>query len=127
MTLTEVAAAVLKRLRDPEADFELQALVRGEVESLWLGRHGPRLLLRVLGAGGGEVDWEASPFRDQDPQRAFSQLADRIDLVALFVGGPLPEELIGLFLPDESGPVVRYRAEWEGWADFGRWLEPPAV
>jgi hypothetical protein len=126
MTLAEVAAAVLKRLRDPEADFELQALVRGEAESLWLRRHGSRLLLQVLGAGGGELDWEASPFRDRDPRRAFSQLAERIDLVALFVGGPLPEELLGLFFPDESGPVVRYRAEWEGWADFGRWLEPPA-
>jgi hypothetical protein len=124
MSLPDVATAVVKRLRDPEADFELQALVRGETESLWLTRRGPRLLLRVLGAGGGELDWEESAFRDHDPQQAFSQLGDRIDLVTLFVGGPLPDELIGLFLPDEAGPVVRYRAEWEGWDDFRSWLEP---
>ena len=60
----------------------------------------------------------------QRDRPAFSQLAGRIDLVTLFVGGPLPDELIGLFLPDESGPVVRYRAEWEGWDDFRSWLEP---
>jgi len=126
MLLTELAAAVLTRLRDPEADFELQALVRGESQSLWLRRQGPRLQLQVLGAGGGELDWEDSAFRAHDPQRAFSQLAGRIDLVTLFVGGPLPDELIGLFLPDESGPVVRYRAEWEGWSDFGGWLQPPS-
>jgi hypothetical protein len=124
MNLSEVATAVLKRLRDPEADFELQALVRGESQSLWLSRSGPRLLLRVLGAGGGELDWKESAFRDQDPQQALSQLGERIDLVSLFVGGPLPDELIGLFLPDESGPVVRYRAEWEGWGAFRDWLEP---
>jgi hypothetical protein len=122
MTLTEIGTAVLARLRDPEADFELQALVRGEVESLWLSRRGPRLLLRVLGAGGGELDWQESAFRDRDPERAFSQVGDRIDLVALFAGGPLPDELIGLFVPDESGPTVRYRAEWEGWRDFESWL-----
>jgi hypothetical protein len=125
MTLPEVAAAVLKRLRDPEADFELQALVRGESQSLWLTRRGPRLLLRVLGSGGGELDWERSAFRDQDPQLAFSRLDDRIEGVTLFVGGPLPDELIGLFMPDESGPVVRYRAEWSGWKEFATWLEPP--
>ena len=123
MTLTEVAAAVLNRLRDPEADFELQALVRGESQSLWLTRRGPRLLLRVLGAGGGELEWERSAFRDQDPQLAFGELSDRFDLVSLFVGGPLPDELIGLFLPDESGPTVRYRAEWGGWDDFTAWLK----
>ena len=125
MTLAEVATAVLRRLRDPEADFELQALVRGETESLWLSRRGPRLLLRVLGAAGGELDWGESAFRDQDPRRAFSQFGERIDLVTLFVGGPLPEELIGLFVPDESGPAVRYRAEWDGWGEFGNWLELP--
>ena len=127
VTLTEVAAAVLNRLRDPEADFELQALVRGESQSLWLTRRGPRLLLRVLGAGGGELEWERSAFRDRDPQLAFGELGDRIDLVSLFVGGPLPEELIGLFLPDESGPTVRYRAEWGAWGDFTGWLRPPAA
>jgi hypothetical protein len=124
-TLTDVAALVLRRLRDPEADFELQALVRGRAESLWLTRRGPRLLLRVLGAGGGELEWEESAFREQDPQRAFSQLDERIDLVTLFVGGPLPQRLIGRFLPDDSGPVVRYRAEWGGWKEFGRWLAEP--
>ena len=40
------------------------------------------------------------------------------------MGGPLPDEQIGLFLPDESGPVVRYRAEWPGWQEFEGWLEP---
>jgi hypothetical protein len=122
MTLTEIARAILKRLGDPEADFELQALVRGQTESLWLTRRGQRLLLRVLGAGGGELDWAASAFRDQDPDRVFLQVAEGIDLLTLFVGGPLPDELIGLFLPDESGPTVRYRAEWGGWAEFVQWL-----
>jgi hypothetical protein len=124
VTITEVAAAVLKRLRDPDADFELQALVRAETSSLWLTRRGSRLLLRVLGPGGGELGWDASAFRGHDPQRAFSELGKRIELVTLFVGGPLPDRLIGLFLPDESGPVVRYRAEWEGWEEFGSWLQP---
>ena len=124
MRLTEIATAILKRLRDPEADFDLQALVRGEAESLWLTRRGTRLRLLVLGAGGGELAWEESAFRDTDPEGAFSQLADRIDLVTVFVGGPLPDELLGLFLPDESGPAVRYRAEWEGWPAFGGWLAP---
>jgi len=40
VTITEVAAAVLKRLRYPDADFDLQALVRGEASSLWLTRRG---------------------------------------------------------------------------------------
>jgi hypothetical protein len=124
VTLAEIAAAVLRRLRDPEADFELQALVRGQDQSLWLGRRGPRLLLRVLGSGGGELRWEEAAFRDRDPDRVFAQLGERIDLVTLFVGGPLPEDLIGRFLPDESGPMVRYRAEWTGWTDFERWLSP---
>lgn len=125
MTLTDVARAILKRLGDPEADFELQALVRGQTESVWLTRRGQRLLLRVLGAGGGELDWEESAFRDRDPEHAFEQLAERFDLVTLFVGGPLPDELIGLFLPDESGPTVRYRAEWGGWGAFVQWLGQP--
>lgn len=125
MTLTDIARAILKRLGDPEADFELQALVRSQTESLWLTRRGQRLLLRVLGAGGGELDWQESAFRHQDPQRVFVQLAERIDLMTLFVGGPLPDELIGLFLPDESGPTVRYRAEWGRWGDFVQWLGQP--
>lgn len=125
MTLTDIARAILKRLGDPEADFELQALVRDQTESVWLTRRGQRLLLRVLGAGGGELDWEESAFRDRDPERAFEQLAERFDLVTLFVGGPLPDELIGLFLPDESGPTVRYRAEWGGWGEFVQWLGQP--
>jgi hypothetical protein len=123
LTLSEVAAAVLRRLRDPEADFELQALVRGEDQSLWLSRRGPRLLLRVLGASGGELRWEEAAFRDHEPDRVFDQLGDRIDLVTLFVGGPLPDGLLGRFLPDESGPVVRYRAEWAGWTEFEGWLK----
>lgn len=126
MTLTDVAVAVLRRLRDPEADFELQVLVRDEAESLWLTRTGPRLRLRVLGAGGGELPWEEAAFRDLDPQRVFAQLGDRIDLVTMFAGGPLPDDLMGRFLPDESGPAVRYRAEWEGWDEFGAWLGAPA-
>jgi len=122
VTLAEVAAAVLRRLHDPEADFELQVLVRGQADSLWLTRQGPRLLLRALGAGGGELPWEEAAFRDDDPLTVFQQLGDRIDLVTLFVGGPLPDELIGRFLPDDSGPVVRYRAEWGGWTEFESWL-----
>jgi hypothetical protein len=122
VTLPEIAAAVLRRLRDPEADFELQALVRGQDQSLWLTRRGPRLLLRVLGAGGGELRWEESAFRGHDPQRVFDELGDRIDLVTLFAGGPLPDELLGLFMPDESGPTVRYRAEWPGWIEFANWM-----
>jgi len=122
MTLPELATAVLRRLRDPEADFELQVLVRDESQSLWLSRRGPRLQLLALGAGGGEVDWERSAFKDLDPVGAFTRLADRLDLVVLFVGGPLPEELMGLFLPDEAGPSVRYRAEWGGWKQFEDWL-----
>jgi hypothetical protein len=124
VTLPEIAAAVLRRLRDPEADFELQALVRDEDQSLWLTRRGPRLLLRVLGVGGGELRWEESAFRDHDAQRVFGELGDRIDLVTLFVGGPLPDDMLGKFLPDESGPTVRYRAEWPGWAEFASWLNP---
>jgi hypothetical protein len=123
MTLAPVAAAVLRRLRDPEAEFELQALVRGEDQSLWLGRRGPRLLLRVLGPGGGELRWAEAAFHEHDPERVFEELAGRIDLVTLFAGGPLPEELLGRFLPDEAGPTVRYRAEWAGWPEFEDWLE----
>ena len=126
-TLTDLAASVLGRLRDPDADFELQALVRGLAESLWLTRHGPRLLLRVLGPAGGELEWDASPFRDQDPRRVFPQLGERIELVTLFAGGPLHEGLAGLFQPDESGPVVRYRAEWGGWSEFATWLDGPGL
>lgn len=123
VTLTQVAAAVLLRLRDPEAEFELQALVQGEEQSLWLSRRGPRLLLRVLGAGGGELRWEEAAFREHEPEQVFTELGERIDLVTLFAGGPLPDDLLGSFAPDESGPVVRYRAEWPGWADFEGWLD----
>lgn len=120
--LPALAASVLARLRDPEADFELQALVRGQDESVWLTRRGPRLTLRVLGPGGGEIDWTASAQRALDPQRAFDELGDRIDLVVLYAGGPFPDELMDVFAPDESGPTVRYRASWDGWAAFRAWL-----
>jgi hypothetical protein len=122
VTLAELAAAVLRRLRDPEADFEIQALVRDEDQSLWLSRRGPRLLLRVLGPGGGEIRWEEAAFREHAPDRAFAELGERIDLVTLFAGGPLPDALLGRFHPDESGPTVRYRGEWAGWAEFETWL-----
>jgi hypothetical protein len=122
VTLSELAAAVLRRLGDPEADFELQALVRGEDQSLWLSRRGPRLLLRVLGAGGGELRWEEAAFREHPPERVFADVAGQVDLVTLFAGGPLPEDLPGRFVPDEAGPVVRYRAEWSDWAEFAAWL-----
>jgi hypothetical protein len=122
VTLAELAAAVLRRLRDPEAEFDLQVLVRGEDQSLWLSRRGPRLLLRVLGAGGGELRWEEAAFREHAPEHVFAELGDRIDLVALFAGGPLPEDLHGTFAPDEAGPAMRYRAEWPGWTEFAAWL-----
>lgn len=120
--LADLATAILLRLRDPDADFELQALVRGETDAVWLWRRGARLVLRVIGPGGGEVEWEESAYRSEDPDGAFDALADRIDLVVLHAGGPFPEDLIEVFRPDESGPTVRYRAEWAAWDDFKRWL-----
>jgi hypothetical protein len=120
--LADLARAILRRLRDPEAGFELQALVRGEAQAIWLARRGASLTLQVIGPGGGEVPWEESAFAGADPGRAFEELAGRIDLVVLYAGGPLPDELIGVFQPDESGPVVRYRAEWGSWEEFRDWL-----
>ena len=120
--LRALATAVLARLRDPDAEFELQALVRSATDSVWLARRGRRLTLLALGNGGGEVSWEESAFGDVDPERAFDQLRERIDLVVLYTGGPLPDELMGIFQPDESGPVVRYRAEWGRWDEFESWL-----
>ena len=122
LALPALAASVLARLRDPEADFELQALVRGEDESVWLVRRGARLTLRVLGPGGGEIDWAASAYRGLDPQLALDGLGERIDLVVLYAGGPFPDDLMPVFVPDESGPTVRYRATWESWPAFRAWL-----
>jgi hypothetical protein len=120
--LRGLAAAILARLRDGEAEFELHALVQGEADSVCLSRRGQRLTLRALGKGGGEVPWQESAFRDLDPERAFDRLRDRIDLVVLHSGGPFPDELMDVFQPDESGPAVRYRAEWGRWDEFERWL-----
>jgi hypothetical protein len=120
--LRELAAAILARLRDVQAEFELQALVLNETDSVWLARRGQRLTLRALGNGGGEVSWQESAFGDVDPELAFDRLRARIDLVVLYTGGPLPDELMGVFQPDESGPVVRYRAEWGRWDEFENWL-----
>jgi hypothetical protein len=125
--LPDLAWAILRRLHDAEAEFELQALVRGESEALWLTRKGMSLTLRVVGSGGGELPWEESAFRDADPRRPFAELAGQIDLLVLYAGGPFPDELINVFQPDESGPLVRYRAEWGSWQEFQDWLAPPAV
>jgi hypothetical protein len=122
--LQVLATAILQRLRDPEADFELQALIRGETESIWLSRRGPRLTVRVVGEGGGELDWADSSYAAVDAQRAFEQLGDRIELLTLFSGGPFPDDLLHVFRPDESGPSVRYRAQWESWEAFRSWLRP---
>jgi hypothetical protein len=59
-----------------------------------------------------------------DAQRAFEQLGDRIELLTLFSGGPFPDDLLHVFRPDESGPSVRYRAQWESWEAFRSWLRP---
>jgi len=118
-----LTATILKRLRDPQADFQLQACVRGEDETLWLSRRGPRVTLTVLGPSGGELDWGESAFRDVDPQRAFDQLRERINLVVLHAGGPFPDDLMPLFLPDETQPVASYRAEWPSLEEFHAWLE----
>ena len=62
MTLAELARAVL-RLRDSEADFELQALCGIRPSHSGSRAAGSGWLLRVLGAGGGELGWEESGFR----------------------------------------------------------------
>jgi len=120
--LERLATSILRRLRDPEAEFQFQAVVSDAAESVWLSRRGPRLRLQALSAGGGEVGWEESSFRSVDPRRVFQQLAERIQLVSLFSGGPFPEDLMSVFQSDESGPVVRYRAEWPSWSAFEQWL-----
>src|SRR6266851_2315067 len=125
--LPELATAILQRLRDPEAEFELQALISGETESVWLSRRGPRLTLQVVGLGGGELDWGRSAFAEVDAQKAFEQLGDRIELLTLFSGGPFPDDLMEVFQPDESGPRVRYRAQWESWDAFRSWLSRGSV
>ncbi len=122
MDLAALTATILKRLRDPQADFQLQACVRGEDETLWLTRRGARVTLTVLGPSGGELEWSESAFRDADPQRAFDELQARINLVVLHSGGPFPDDLMPLFLPDETQPVARYKAEWASWEAFDNWL-----
>ncbi len=123
--LTALTSMILRRLRDPQADFQLQASLRGMEESLWLTRRAAKVTLSVLGPGGGEVDWNESGLRDTNPQRAFDQLRDRIDLVVLHAGGPFPDDLMPLFLPDETQPLARYKAEWPSWDEFYRWLGGP--
>ncbi len=125
--LTTLTSAVLQRLRDPQADFELQAYIRNASETLWLSRRGPRVRLSVVGSGGGELEWEESSFRTVNPQLAFDALKDRIELVVLYAGGPFPDELMPLFVPDESQPVATYKAEWPSWDAFTDWLRPSRV
>ncbi len=120
--LAQLTSGILARLRDPQADFQLQACARGEDESLWLTRQGTRVTLAVIGTGGGEILWQESAFRDADPQQAFDQLGERIELVVLNAGGPFPDELRPLFAADESQPVARYKAEWPSWSAFRAWL-----
>jgi hypothetical protein len=122
--LAELTSAIVARLRDPQADFQVQACARGEDESLWLTRQGNRVTLAIIGPGGGEVVWEESAFHDADPQQAFDQLGERIELVVLHAGGPFPDELRPLFVADESQPVARYKAEWPSWSAFRAWLGP---
>ncbi len=121
--LAALTGAILQRLRDPHADFRLQVYVRDTKETIWLERKGARVMLTVIGAGGGELDWSDSPFRAHDPQRAFAALQDRIDSVALYAGGPFPDDLLGIFLPDESQTLATYRAEWPSWNAFTAWLQ----
>ncbi|HLQ61109.1 MAG TPA: hypothetical protein VK131_04520 [Candidatus Acidoferrales bacterium] len=100
----------------------MQALVRGEPHALWLTRRGSRLILRLLDPGGGEVEWADSAFTTVNPHLAFDSLRQRIDLVALYAGGPFPEDLMPYFSQDETFGGTRYRAEWTGWDEFEAWL-----
>jgi hypothetical protein len=120
--LAELTRAILARFHDPEAEFQLQAVLGDADESIWLRRRGARVTLQVIGAGGGEADWKLSGFRDIDPQQAFHALRDRIDLVTLYAGGPFPDELMRLFVADETQPVASYKAEWPSWDAFEAWL-----
>lgn len=120
--LASLTTTVLQRLRDPQADFELQVYIRGESETLWLTRRGARVRLSAVGTGGGELDWQESAYRNVDPPLAFDELADRVDLVVLYAGGPFPDELMAQFLPDETQPIARYKAEWPSWDAFTAWL-----
>ncbi len=122
--LAALTRAILQRLRDPQADFELQAYVQGESDTVWLSRRGPQVTLRALGPGGGEVDWHEAAFQRIDPQQAFWALAERINLVALYAGGPFPDDLMPLFRADESQPLATYKAEWPSWDTFLAWLRP---
>lgn len=124
--LAELTRAILARFHDPEAEFQLQAVVGGAEESVWLRRRGARVTLQVVGPGGGETDWKSSGFRDIDPQQAFQALRSRIDLVTLYAGGPFPDELMRLFVADETQPVASYKAEWPSWDAFEAWLGAPA-
>jgi hypothetical protein len=123
--LAGLTRAILTRFHDPEAEFQLQAVVGGAEESVWLRRRGARVTLQVIGPGGGETDWKSSGFRDIDPQKAFHTLRSRIDLVTLYAGGPFPDELMRLFVPDETQPVASYKAEWPSWDAFEGWLSAP--
>lgn len=124
--LARLTSAILQRLRDPQADFRLQAIVRDQGHTLWLTKRASSVSLVVLDAGGAEVDWAESAFRDLNPQQAYDQLADRIIMVALYAGGPFPDDLMAVFVPDESQPLATYKAEWHDWPAFTSWLKAPA-
>jgi len=124
--LADLTRSILQRLRDPQADFRLQAMVRDQAQTLWLTRRGASVTLQVLDSGGAEVDWAESAFANLDPQRAFDQLGERITAVTLYAGGPFPDELMPIFVPDESQPLATYQAEWPGWPAFTAWLQPAA-
>ncbi len=122
--LTALTRQILHRLRDPQADFQLQAHVRDQSETIWLIRRGASVSLQVLDSGGAEVDWGRSAFASADPQRIYGQVGEQITLVVIYAGGPFPDDLMQVFVPDESQPTATYRAEWQSWDAFVAWIKP---